>query len=206
MMTSSTTLLQTPSFNPNAFKEYCIRVFSYVKPGSTFLSIKNYENNWSELSNFGVCFHVDYLHTVERSFGIVEAFKPRVQHENESGVSIRTLKAARKELLQSFALTLSGTNPAYTCDGVYNPILGSDNMPIPGIKLHPGQDVVHINAVKFRKKVLRKGLYPLVRSSDNVMAKRFIKGMTPLSNWVQFKLVPGRFDELSVQKMKITGK
>lgn len=207
MTTSLPSLIQTPSFNPNEFKEYCIRVFSHVKPGSTFLSINNYENNWSELSNFSVCFNVDYLHTVQRSFNIVKAYNIKRSDARKCGVSVRCLKDAKKQILHSFSLTLSGkVHPAYTCAGVYDSILGMDNKPIPGIKLHPGQDVVHINAVKFKKKVLRKGLYPSAQLSADAIAKRFIKNMTPISNWVQFKLIPGRFDKLSVMKMKIQGR
>ncbi|KKN60286.1 hypothetical protein LCGC14_0533360 [marine sediment metagenome] len=192
-------------FNYNAFKEYCIRVFSHVSPGSTFLSIRNYKNNWDERSDFSVCFHIDYLNAVRRSFEIVESFKPNRSHTKNNSLTVRSLKSARDDILQSFVLTLGGMNPNYTCEGVYDPILGSDNKPIQGIKLHPGQNVVHINALKFRKKILKQGSYPAVNSSKETIAKRFIMKMTPLSNLVQFKLVPGRFDELTVKRMKIKG-
>jgi hypothetical protein len=195
------------SFNPDAFKEYCIRVFSHVNPGSTFLSIKNYKNNWDEYSNFSVCFHIDYMGAVERSFRIVESFKPNRSHTNRGQFTVKDLESAKRDILHSFSLTLSGMgNPYYKNDGVYSPILGADHRPIQGIKLHPGQDVVHINALKFRKKIIKKGSYPVTNSAPATIAKRFIISMTPLANWVQFKLVPGRFDELNVQRMKIKGR
>ena len=206
MITNLPLPVQTQDFNPNVFKEYCIRVFSHVRPGSTFLSIKNYQNNWNELSDFSVCFHVDYMNAVEKSLQIVETFKPKRSHTKGNNLNVRALKLARDSILHSFALTLSGMgNPYYTCDGVYESILDADLQPIPGIKLHPGQDVVHINALKFRKKIVKKGYYPPYNSSQHTIAKRFIKSMTPIGNWVQFKLVPGRFSQLTVQKMKIKG-
>lgn len=206
-MMATTTLPNLPTiqnFNPDVFKEYCIRVFSHVRPGSTFLCIKNYENNFGERSDFSVCFHIDYLKTVERAFKIVEGFKPNRSHKT-SMFGVSDLKKAREAILHSFALTLAGYNPYYRNEGVYDPIVGANGFPIQGIKLHPGQNVVHINALKFRKKVLIPGSYPLTTSSPVTIARRFIMSKTPLSNWVQFKLVPGRFDKLTVQGMKIQG-
>jgi len=190
----------------DCFKKYCIRVFSHVRPSSTFLSIKNYQNNFGEQSDFAVCFHIDYLASVKRSIIIVDNFKPKKSDVKNKAFALQDLRAARKNILQSFALTLSGANPFYTCEGVYESIMDADNKPIPGIKLHPGQNAVHINALKFRKKIIKRGIYPAVNSAPETLARRFIMEKTPLANWVQFKLVPGRFDKLTVQKMTIKGR
>jgi len=179
-----------------AFKDYCVHILGHVRPQATFLSIKEYRNNYGEIANFSVCFHASYLKTVEKTAEIVEAFVPNSDAEEE----------ARHELLESFNWTLSGFNPLYTCNGVYEDIMDSIGKPIPGIKLHKNQNLVHINAMIIRPKIIiSKALYPYVNRSEKTIAKKIIKGKTPLGKWLQFKLEPGRFDELIVQKMRIKG-
>lgn len=177
------------------FKDYCIHILSHVRPQATFLSVRGYRNNFYEVANFTVCFHADYIHAVQRSLELVKKYRPKNDIE----------AAARDEILQSMRWTLNGFNPLYTCHGVYEEILGADGKPIPGIKLHTEQDSVHINAMKVRKDVISKGLYPDTKSADKTIAKRIIKAATPLAKWVQFKLEPKRFKELAVQNMRIRG-
>ena len=177
------------------FKDYCVYIFSHVRPQATFLSILEYMNNYHEIADFTICFHVDYLNAVERSFNIVEKYNPKDDIEAE----------AREEILQSFQWTLNGFNPLYTCRDVYEDILDADGKPIPGIKLHSQQDIVHIVGKRVRKNIISEGLYLDRNSANKTVAKRIIKAKTPISKWVQFKLVPNRFRELSVQKMRIKG-
>ena len=178
-----------------AFKDYCIHIFSHVRPQATFLSVSGYRNNWHEVADFTVCFHASYLRAVERSLKIVDGYNPADDIEAE----------ARDEMLTSFRWTLNGFNPLYTCHDTYEDIPGANGRAIPGIKLHKRQDVVHINAMRVRKNVVSKGLYPDKRSSDKTIAKRIIRAKTPLAKWVQFKLEPKRFEELAVQRMRIRG-
>jgi len=178
------------------FKDFCIHIFSHVRPNATLLSVREYRNNWHEVSNLSVCFHASYLNAVRRAKVIIEKF----------ATTDSVLVEAQAELLSSFGMTLAGNNPLYTCAGVYEDIPGADGKPIPGIKLHINQDLVHINAMKIRKKVLTPGIYPDTQSSQKTIAKRFLRSKTPLAHWVQFKLEPLRFSELAVQKMRIKGK
>ncbi|MDP2683461.1 MAG: hypothetical protein Q8P20_00230 [bacterium] len=179
------------------FKKYCIRVFSHVRPNCTFLHITNYINNWNEQADFNVCFNINYLNAVKRSLEIVKELKINLVD--------RSSIIAKKEIINSFELTLNGTNPYYTCAEAYESILDANGKVIPGIKLHSNQNSIHINAFKLNKKIIKQGQYPVNNSSSKALAKRAIMKNTPLANWVQFKLEPGRFDKLTVQKMTILG-
>jgi len=183
------------------FKNYCIRVLGKVHPRSTFLSIKNYRNNFSEISNFSVVFHASYLNAIKKSKNLIKT----AEYSNNNRFNKLNFDLAKEELLNSFDMTLSGYNPLYTCQGVYNTILGSNNKPIPGIKLHIRQGIVHINALKFRKKIITPGIYKKVDSSQKTIAKRYLKKVTPLNNWIQFKLEKKRFDKLTVEHLIIKG-
>lgn len=185
----------------NKFSEYCVRVLGKVSPGSTLLSIKEYQNNFSEIANFSVVFHADYHNAVRKA----EALVKKAKFPGSSNFTKQDMEAARGELLASFNDTLNGYNPLYTCHGVYEEVLGADGEPLSGVKLHIRQGIVHINALKVRKTVITPGIYNKSNSSPKTIAKRYLRSVTPLNNWVQFKLQPKRFDRLIVKRMTIKG-
>lgn len=183
------------------FKDYCIRVFNNLHPRSTFLSIRNYKNNFNEVSNFSVVFHANYFNAVKKAQNIVKSS----YYSKNNFFSEKDLILAKDELLDSFKMTLSGYNPLYTCQGIYKEIIGSNNKPIPGIKLHIRQDIVHIHALRINKKIISSGSYPKHNSSPKTQAKKYLRNLTPLGSWVQFKLEPKRFNSLAVEKMILKG-
>lgn len=186
----------------NSFKDYCIRVLGHVQPGSTFLSIKNYKNNFLEVSNFNIVFHANYFNAVKKSKNIIK----EVKFNKANLFSKLDFDRAKEEMLESFDMTLSGYNPLYTCHDVYEDVLGSDLKPLSGVKVHKKEGVVHISGLKVKKKVLVPGIYSEVVSEPKTLAKKYLKSLTPLNNWVQFKLEQGRFESLAVEKVKIKGK
>ncbi len=185
----------------SAFKDYCINVFSKVRPQSTFMTVNGYRNNWSEVSNFSVVFHANYLNATRKAQKIIR----KAQFPYRPLFSSSDFEIARAELCDSMSATLDGFNPLYTCHGVYKEIRDADGKPIPGIKLHTRSDEVHVNALKTRKKVIVPVSYKQRDSHPKTLAKNYLRSLTPLSKWVQFKLVPRRFDELVVQRMRIEG-
>lgn len=183
------------------FKDYCIRILSKVRPQATFLTINGYKNNWGEVSNFSVVFHVNYLNAVKKAQNIVK----KAKYNNNPLFSPYDLKIAKGELLDSFSMTLDGFNPLYTCHGIYEPVLDAHGKPLLGAKLHKRLDALHLNALQIRKKIIKAVDYDERDSAPKTIAKNFLKKQTSLGKWVQFKLIPRRFDELIVQKMKIKG-
>lgn len=200
-------LIQTQFLNDDYFKKYCLRVFSHLNPNSTFLSIKNYKNNFGEIADFSVVFHIDYLNALRRSFKIINELKLENSCSEGQQFDLDTLKRVRDEVLKSFTMSLANKeHPNYTCAGVYEEIFDSNGKTLSGVRLHAEQNIVHINALKFRKNIIRKGIYPKRNSFKETYARRYLIKQTPLINWVQFKLTPGRFDQLTVQKMRLVGK
>jgi len=187
------------------FNNYCLDVFSKIRPSCTFLSINEYINNYSETSNFGICFHVNYLKTVERSYKILEKMSDLCDCSGQQ-FSPRDLNEAKKELMNSFEITLLGMgNPNYTCEDVYENVYNSDGELIRGLKLHTKEDAVHIEGTCVRKDIIIPGKYPIRKSASKTLAKNFLRNKTPLGKWVQFKLIPFRFKTLTVEKMILIG-
>ncbi|HSH50269.1 MAG TPA: hypothetical protein VK982_00955 [Bacteroidales bacterium] len=189
------------------FREYCIRVFSFLNPSATFLSIKKYSNNFGEVSNFAVSFNVNYFNAVKKSIAVVENCRLSKRICNGHSFGVRDLIQAREELLWSWNETLKGTqpHPLYTCNQVYEDVISSNGKPLPGVKLHSNRKELHINALLLRKQIIKPVQYPRVDSDRVTLAKRFLRNQTRLKDWRQFKLVMGRFEKLTVNKMEIYG-
>lgn len=169
-------------------------VFNQIRPGATFMSILKYENNYFELSNFGLVFHVNYLNAVRRSLNIILEYQAKSFLE----------KQARQELLDSYRDTLRGYNPRATSAHAYSLITDGQDTPIKGVKYHDRGSAVHLWGFRVNKVILRPGVYPIYNSYDLTHVKRKLRNMTPLRNFRQFKLVEGRFQKIGVANLSLT--
>lgn len=187
------------------FESFCTRELAKVSYNSMFIAIKNYRNDYQEISDFSIVFHVDYRAALARSYEIVEAFRPSFQHCEGKKFSIKDLDKARTELLNSYSITLSGrTNPFYTCAGVYEPVKDNVGRVIPGIKLFKREDVLELEGYRIHKRILRPGQYPITEHAPLTIAKNILRAMTPIDRWGQFRLSPGKFNTITVSGITIT--
>lgn len=190
------------------FKSECTRQLSRIRPSSTFLTVTNYTNNFDELSNFSVCFHVSYLNSIRKALTVVQDYKPSVN--DCDGFDRSDLEVAKMELIESYKMTLSGYNPLATSAHAYNEVIGDEIVgpegPIKGLKLHRNQDILHLWGYRVHKRVLRRGNYPIDNRMPLTKAKDFLRGFTPLGNFVQFKLTPGKFERFVVEGITINVK
>jgi hypothetical protein len=169
-------------------------VLNRIRPGSTFMSVMGYENNWGEVSNFGLVFHADYLMAVRKAIITWMTYKPRDQHE----------ALAHLQLMRSYQDTLRGYNPRHKVGHVYEPITDGQDVLVRGTKWYKNGQEVHVTGFRVHKAVLRPGVYPDTLQSPFALAKRRLLGMTPLGNFRQFKIIEGRFDHIGVEKLSLT--
>lgn len=169
-----------------------------------FLTIRNYENEYGEVSDFSIVFHLNYLNSVKKSQQIISTYKPNFKDCEGKQFSIQDLETSKKELLHSYGRTLSGHNPFYTCIGVYDQVTDADGKVIPGIKLHKRDDILHLEGYRIHKRVHRSGNYPVIHSMPVTIAKDMLRHKTPLGKWGQFKLTRGKFSSIVVDRITIT--
>lgn len=179
-------------------------ILQSIRPNSTFLTVHHYMNNWGEVADFSLCFHVDYKKSVQRAKNLLETFRPQEFDLMGRPYSINHLRQAREELLKSYDETLSGErNSRDTSSQAYNLIVTSDGEPIPGIKLHRNQDVIHLVGFGLHKKILMPGNYGPDRRQALTIAKDDLRAFTPLGNFRQFHLEKHRFQRIVVNKLTI---
>ena len=169
-------------------------VLNRIRSGSTFMSIMGYENNWGEVSNFGLVFHASYPMAVRRAIITWMTYKPQDKHE----------QLAHFQLLRSYQDTLRGFNPRYKAAHAYEPITDGNDVLVRGTKWYKNGQEVHLTGFRVHKAVVRPVMYPDALQSPLAVAKRKLLGMTQLGNFRQFKIIEGRFDHIGVERMTLT--
>lgn len=185
------------------FRSKVVRDLGRLRPNATFLTVHRYMNNFGEVSNFSMCFHIDYLGAVRRAKALLEKYTPSSRETANKPFSVDHLRTAKEELLDSFGMSLQGSNPLATSAHAYVEVTDATGKIIPGIKLHREQDILHLWGFGVHKVVLSSGHYPRDNRSPLTMAKDELRNMTPLGNFVQFKLTPGKFETLTVEGITV---
>lgn len=185
------------------FRCQATRALSELHSSATFMTVHHYVNNFGEVSDFSIVFHIDYLKAVAKSLNILNAFvlsdidvigKPYILSE---------LMVARLELLESFKMTLRGHNPLAVSAKAYSRVDNGQQQPINGIKLHDKQDILHLNGFRVHKNILQQGQYPLDKRAAKTIAKDDLRQRLPVGRYLQFKLTAGKFQKLVVKKISI---
>jgi len=169
-------------------------VFNRINPGATFMAVMGYENNWGELSNFGLVFHVNYLNAVRKSLAIWYGYRPLNSLERE----------IQRELIESYTDTLNGHNPRAKAAHAYAGVVDGNDAPVKGVKYWVRGQECHLWAFRVHKRVLREGDYPPGFWHARKAARHKLMGMVPIHNYRQFKLIQGRFDRIQVAKLSLT--
>lgn len=180
------------------FRSEATRVLSEIKKGSTFLTVHHYLNNFGEISDFSIVFHINYINAVSRSLELLEGYSVNREDAVNRPYTHRELEVARKELLESFRMTLDGNNTLAKSADSYVRVNNGEGQPIPGIKLHESQDILHLIGFRVHKNILLKGKYPPDNRAAKTIAKDEIRSRLPIGKFVQFKLLPGKFNKLVV--------
>jgi len=185
------------------FQSTATEILSSIRPSATFLTIHKYLNNFGELSDYSICFHVDYLHAVKRSHALLEKYQPSLYEVAKRPFSINHLDLAKQELLLSFSQTLSGHNPNYTGKNAYAQV-SYDHHQIPGLKYHISQDTIHLWGFIVFKRTILPGTYPTDQRKPLTQAKEYLRKLTPVGKFRQFKLQQHKFHKLVVENFSLS--
>lgn len=164
-----------------------------IRPGSTFLSVMNYTNNYGELSNFGLVFHADYRKAVRDAVSIWLNYRARNDIE----------AIAKEQLIKSYCDTLIGYSHSKVAH-IYSGIVDNEDKIINGVKYHDRAGVVHLHGFLVHKRILKPALYPSDTRKELTKAKDRLRDMTRLGKFRQFRLTDTSFKKISVEKLNMT--
>lgn len=168
-----------------------VKELGKLRSGSTFLSLKGYRNAHGEVSNYSLVFHMSYEKALEKSIDIVNKFEPTSELQLE----------AKNNVIAS--LTKSLSKPAIEeVNDAYVHFQNEDGSYVKGVKLHQESNTIHIYGLQVHKRVLIPGEYPTRNKRPLTVEQDFIKSLTPVSKFRQFKITRNQVDSISVDGMK----
>jgi hypothetical protein len=166
-----------------------------LRSSSMFLTLKGYRNNFSEIADYQIVFHISYRSALEKSISMLESL-PLISNLE---------KQARDELLASFGKSLSKAEelPIEEREDGYTHFLNEEGKFIKGVKLHDATNTLHIYGLINWKRVLMPGIYKSVNSSELTIAKNKLRYLTQVGRFRQFKITSNQVDCISVQNLSL---
>lgn len=185
------------------FQKFCREYLSRLPQRSLFLSVRGYQNNWGEIADHLVGFHVNYQHTIQKSLNVWQDFIPTPTAVVGHPFSLNDLIRAKEELIHSYTLSLTPPNPYYTNVNTYAPVRDSEGKIIRGVKIHRSENILHLEGYRLMKRIIRPAVPNHTQSSSLTLAKRWLREQAPVGRWGQWVLLPGRFIDLRTQQASL---
>lgn len=178
--------------NTNEF----VSELSKLRPSSTFLTLRGYRNERSEIGDYSVAFHISYENALKRSIETVSALDLKEPLEVQ----------ARFELIESWTKSLgnmASTPMEELDDNVYAHFKDDDGNYIKGVKMHMASGALHLYGLVVHKKVLMPATYPTKNQRPLTIAKDKLRYLTPVGRFRQFKILPEQVDSITVEKLSL---
>jgi Ca2+-dependent lipid-binding protein len=172
-------------------KQDFIRALGALRPSSTFLTLHKYRNNYGEIANYNIIFHISYVNALQKSIEILENIKPATDLSSQ----------AKRELLTSFHTSIQKASEVDEDDDVYHRFFNEEGILIKGIKMHTATSTLHLEGFAHKKTVLTPGIYPEKNQRLLTIEKERLRQLCPISKFRQFRITPGQLEKITVQNL-----
>jgi len=168
---------------------------SKLRPSATFLSILGYRNEYSEVADYSLIFHMSYQNALKRSLLALESIVPASDLES----------VAKQELVAGFQKSLDkmAEIPLEELEDGYTRFFDEDGKYIKGVKLHDATNTLHLYGLVAHKRVLMPGDYPKSNKRPLTMAKDKLRKLCPVSKFRQFRITPDQVNSISVENLSL---
>lgn len=167
---------------------------SKLRESATFLTLKGYRNEHSEVADYSIVFHMSHQNALKKSIMVLEGIVPD-----------GTLQAqAKRELLESFQTSLQKTEETVIAEieDAYTRFFYMNNY-IRGVKMHTATGTLHLYGLVVHKKVIIPGTYPVKNKRELTLAKDKLRRLTPMGKFRQFKILPEQVDRIVVENISL---
>jgi hypothetical protein len=166
-----------------------------LRPSATFLSLIGYRNEYSEVADYNIVFHVNYKNALQRSIIALEGVVP----------TDNLMAQARQELIDGYTKSISkmSETPVEEIDDAYTRFFDTDGNYIKGVKLHTKTNTLHIYGFVNVKRVIMPGNYPHRNKQELTVAKDKLRKLCPVSKFRQFKITESQVDKISVENLSL---
>lgn len=164
-----------------------------LRPASTFLTLVGYRNEYSEVADYSIVFHMSYENALKRS---IVALNSVVPEDDYAAIAKRELIDGYNKSLNKMAET-----PIEEIDDAYTRFFDENGNYIKGVKLHTATNTLHLYGLVNAKRVVMPGIYPKSNKRPLTLAKDKLRKLCPVNKFRQFKILPQQVDSIVVEKM-----
>jgi hypothetical protein len=177
-------------------KQQFVGELSKLRPGSTFLSVMGYRNEYFEIADYNLVFHMSYENALKRSIATLQAYKPTSDLEIEAKADV--LSRFKNSLSKAQNTSLEDIDDAYTR------FFDDDGNYIKGIKMHTKTETLHLYGLVVHKRVIMPGSYDDKDTRRPLtVAKDKLRRMCQVSKFRQFKMTPAQVDRITVEHLSL---
>lgn len=169
---------------------------SKLRPGATFLTLRGYRNDASEIADYSIAFHFSYENALKKS----------IEQLAEMELTGDLEKQARAELLNSFAMSLArgAASPELEeRDPTYLYFKNDDGDYVKGVKMHRETFTLYLYGLVVHKRVLLPGMYPTKNKRPLTEAKDKLRYLTRVGKFRSFKMLPWQLDSIQVENVSL---
>ena len=175
--------------------EQFVSELSKLRPSSTFLTLRGYRSESSEIADYSIVFHMSYKSALERSIRSVQAMSLSNDLERQ----------ARTELLESFNKSLSkdAEEAIESRSDAFVHFTDDDGETIKGVKMHAETGTLYLYGLVVHKNVKVPGNYPVKNKRPLTIAKDKLRSLTSVGKFRMFKIEPNQVDEIVVENLSL---
>jgi hypothetical protein len=176
-------------------KKLFVAELAKLRPSATFLHLKKYRNEWGEIADYSIVFHMSYENSLKRSVATLKEIAPQSKVETR----------AKQELLDSYQDSLKkiASTPIEKINDEYTRFFDEKGQYIKGVKLHTASCTLHLYGLIVQKKVYVAGGYPLHNKEELTVVKDRFRRMCDANRFRQFRILPHQVERITVEHLDI---
>lgn len=176
-------------------KQEFINELSKLRPSSTFLSLSEYKNQFGEVSNYNIVFHIDYQKSLKKSIQILSTYQAKSDMES----------LAKREVLEEYnrSLIKMENTPIQDIDDNYKRFFDQDKKCIKGIKMHQSSGILYLFGYIHHRVVIVSGNYPDRNQKPLTICKESLRKLTPVHKFRQFKITKDNVKLIKVEHLTL---
>ena len=168
--------------------EQIIDVCSRIRVCSTFLYLKEYENNYADIGNYSIVFHMSYENCLKRSIEQLKEIDCSERIRNELNNSMEnSLYNIKENDIADINEKNDGYYRFFDIDGNY----------IKGLKLHLNSNKLHIYSL------LNNVNYIVYNKRKELNEKNRIRNMLDIGRFRQFIIDPNKCKSITVENLNL---
>jgi hypothetical protein len=174
-------------------QEQFVSKLANIRPNATFMSLRGYRSQSSEIADYSIVFHISWKNALKRSIATLKKFKPSSDLE----------LIAKKELIENYRFALKKMSISEKIDNNFRTFTDSSGSPVKGVKLHISTNTLHLYGLVFNKRVLMPGIYPSSERRPLTIAKDKLRSLTACGKFRQFKITPSQIECVNVEHLSL---